>query len=185
MGVSTNEFRPIKPPVPITPGWWWWAAGLLLLTLLAALYVYWNKKRQRARAIPVPAPLPPHVRARLRLEKALSLISDPRLFCIEVSNTARVYLEERFALKAPERTTEEFLIELKETSHLNIDQKALLNQFLERCDLVKFARFEPTETELRELYHVAERLIDETAERLSPIPSPELPAAPAPSSTGP
>jgi hypothetical protein len=79
----------------------------------------------------------------------------------------RTYLEERFELHAPDRTTEEFLAELRSGSTLRPDHKALLEEFLSRCDLVKFARFEPTQDELRALLDAALRFIDETA----PLPS--------------
>src|SRR5205814_9159516 len=112
---------------------------------------------------PVPVPvIPPHVRAKNKLREALSLISDPRLFCIAVSDALRVYLEERFNFRAPERTTEEFLLDLQRTTLLSPEQKESLASFLQECDLVKFARFEPNEHELRRLHDAALRLIDET-----------------------
>ena len=43
----------------------------------------------------------------------------------------------------------EFLYELRETNLLAPDQKDGLGEFLKRCDLVKFARYEPREPELR------------------------------------
>ena len=106
--------------------------------------------------------IPPHVRAKNKLREALSLISDPRLFCIAVSDALRVYLEERFNFRAPERTTEEFLLDLQQTTLLSPEQKESLTAFLQECDLVKFARFEPNEDELRGLHDAALRLIDET-----------------------
>ncbi len=112
-----------------------------------------------------PAPvivIPPHVRAKNKLREALSLIHDPRLFCIVVSDALRVYLEERFNFRAPERTTEEFLLDLQRTSLLTSDQKVSLTEFLQECDLVKFAGFEPNEEELRRLHDAALRLVDET-----------------------
>ena len=57
-------------------------------------------------------PVPAHVRAKQKLEEALALISQPKEFCVLVSDTIRFYLEERFDFRAPERTTEEFLREL-------------------------------------------------------------------------
>jgi hypothetical protein len=80
----------------------------------------------------------------------------------------RFYLEERFDFRAPERTTEEFLHELRATNLLLPDQKASLGEFLSRCDLVKFARYEPGESELRDLHVSAVRLVDET----EPAPEP-------------
>jgi hypothetical protein len=93
----------------------------------------------------------------------LALIADPKPFCIAVSDATRAYLEERFNFRAPERTTEEFLRELSATDLLESNQKESLGRFLESCDLVKFARYEPGEPELRELYGAAMRLVDETA----------------------
>jgi hypothetical protein len=107
-------------------------------------------------------PVPAHLRARHKLAAALDLIAQPKPFCIEVSDVTRHYLEERFTFHAPERTTEEFLRELAETDLLSPDQKESLGRFLESCDLVKFARYEPGETELRALHESALRLVEET-----------------------
>jgi hypothetical protein len=41
-------------------------------------------------------------------------------------------------------------------------QKETLRDFLERCDLVKFARHLPPQPELRNLWEAAIRLVDET-----------------------
>jgi hypothetical protein len=71
-------------------------------------------------------------------------------------------LEERFNFHAPERTTEEFLRELAGTKLLLPDQKDSLGNFLASCDLVKFAKYEPGEKELRELHSSAMRLVEET-----------------------
>jgi len=174
----TNELRDIKPPVVIPRGWqWvWWAVGAL--TAVAALYLawrYWQKRRLLVPAVPI---VPAHVRAKQKLEEALALLGQPREFCILVSDTIRWYLEERFDFHAPERTTEEFLHELKGTNLLTPDQKSSLGEFLNRCDLVKFARYEPAEPELRDLHASALRLIEET----EPPPLSETPSSAGPDS---
>ena len=159
---GTNELRDIRPPVAISSGWeWlWWVVGALLVALLCYLFWRWLRKRKAlAQVVPV---VPPHVRALRGLEDALGQIGDARTFCIMVSDTIRIYLEERFAFRAPERTTEEFLYELQGTNLLTDTQKLSLGDFLERCDLVKFARYEPFETELRDLHASAVRLVEET-----------------------
>ena len=107
-------------------------------------------------------PVPAHIRAKEALQKALEIIGQPKSFCILVSDTVRLYLEERFNFHAPERTTEEFLRELSATNLLTDDQKESLGRFLESCDLVKFAKYEPGEHELRELHSSAVRLVEET-----------------------
>ena len=118
--------------------------------------------------------VPPHVRARRRLEQALRLIDDPKPFTIAVSDATRQYLEERFQFKAPERTTEEFLYELQASNLLTPDQKQSLGEFLKRCDMVKFARYEPLREELQSMHDSALRLVDET----EPGPAPEQSQAP-------
>jgi hypothetical protein len=159
---SAKDIRAIKPPVEIPNGWvWvWWVAALLVLA--AAAYFAWRYWRRKAEEQP-PAPVvPPHERARQKLQEALALIAQPRPFCILVSDTIRIYLEERFNFHAPERTTEEFLHELKATDLLTPDQKQSLGEFLAVCDMVKFARYEPGLPELQALHDSASRLIDET-----------------------
>jgi hypothetical protein len=179
--VLTNDIRAIKPPVEIPNGWAWlgWTlAAAAILAIIGWAFVWWCRRQVAASVLP---PAPPHVRAKLKLQAALALLSDPRLFCIEVSGILRVYLEERFNFRAPERTTDEFLVELQATSLLTPDQKQSLAEFLQDCDLVKFARFEPTQTALRGLLESALRLVDET--QFEPIhPGPHS-QPPPPSST--
>ena len=159
---ATNALRDIKPPVEIPSGWeWlWWTLGALALAALAFLaWRHWRKRKARIAFVP---PVPAHVLAKRKLQEALALISDPKPFCTLVSDTIRLYLEERFDFRAPERTTEEFLHELQGTDLLLPDQKDSLGEFLKCCDLVKFAKYEPGEPELRGLHESALRLVEET-----------------------
>lgn len=173
---ATNGLRDIKPPMEIPTGWdwlWWTLGGLFVLGLLlglVALIIFLVLKNKRAK---LPPPIPAHVRARQNLEDALKLLSQPKPFVTAVSDTLRWYLEERFSFHAPERTTEEFLHELKATPLLDAAQKESLSHFLQSCDLVKFAKYEPTEEELRKLHGAAMRLVDETE------PKPEVEGAKA------
>ena len=145
------------------------AAALLIAAIIAwLLWRYWEKRRAQLPPVPV---IPAHVRAKQRLEEALALIGQPREFCIAVSDTIRGYLEERFSFHAPERTTEEFLYELRETNLLTPDQKDGLGEFLKQCDLVKFAKYEPREPELRDLHGSALRLVEETEPVIEPMPA--------------
>lgn len=162
-----NDIRDIKPPIEVSNGlaWLWWML-LILATVIAVicLWRYWQKRRARIQIVP---PIPAHIRAKQRLQEALTLISQPKEFCILVSDTVRFYLEERFTFRAPERTTEEFLRELSATNLLSPEQKESLGKFLESCDLVKFAKYEPGENELHELHGSAVKLVEETEPRES------------------
>ena len=165
---GTNDLRDIKPPVEIPSGWAWalWLAGALVLA--AVVYFLWRYWKANRGKIILSTPVPAHIRAKQKLSEALSLISQPKEFCIVVSDTLRWYLEERFNFHAPERTTEEFLHELRATTLLTPDQKESLVDFLNRCDLVKFAKYEPREPELRDLHSSAVRLVEETEPVLTP-----------------
>lgn len=154
--------RDIKPPEEFPNVWLWVALGLVALILLGlaiGLILYFASRKK---LVPVVPPIPAHVRAKQKLQEALALIAQPKPFCTLVSDTARFYLEERFNFHAPERTTEEFLHELQNTNLLLPDQKESLGEFLRRCDLVKFARYEPREIELKDLHASAIRLVEET-----------------------
>ncbi len=157
-----NDIRDIKPPVAIPNGWEWLEWMLGTAAVLAVLFLAWKWWQKRRAQIPIVPPVPAHVRAKQKLAEALAVIAQPKLFCILVSDTIRVYLEERFNFRAPERTTEEFLHELQDTDLLAAGQKEKLGEFLESCDLVKFAKYEPGEKELRELHGSAVRLVEET-----------------------
>jgi hypothetical protein len=180
---QTNDIRAIKPPLELPNEWawlWWTLAGLVLLASAIVAWVAWRKRRQMPLPVVV---IPAHVRAKQKLAEALAWITDANKFCTIVADTIRVYLEERFELRAPERTTEEFLVELQSSRHLTRDQKETLGDFLRSCDLVKFARFEPTEAALRQLHEAALRLVDETQFDpivLPPAGRPPLPSTPAP-----
>ncbi len=170
----------IKAPVEIPNPWlWvWWTLGILAVA--AIIYFLWRLQRKKQEQI-LARVIPPHERARKRLEDALRIIFEPVPFTVLVSDTVRIYLEERFNFHAPERTTEEFLYELQNTALLTPDQKQTLGEFLSRCDLVKFARYEPTEIELRDLHASAVRLVDETEPQFAEqVPSSALPVPRSP-----
>ncbi len=83
-------------------------------------------------------------------------------YYVEASDIIRRYIESRFTLKAPEMTTEEFLNNLKGSAQLNLEQKSLLKEFLNACDLVKFAKYAPEAQEIDLVYTSAQRFIEQT-----------------------
>jgi len=175
---AAEDIRGIRPPVNVPGEWAWLGWTLAALAALALLVQALRKLVPRLLHAPPLPVVPPHVRARAKLADALALLGDPRLFCIAVSEVTRVYLEERFDFRAPERTTEEFLAELRATDRLTDGQKLSLGDFLSRCDLVKFARYEPARPELEDLHAAALRLVDETAPQSAPEPRQPQPATP-------
>jgi hypothetical protein len=172
-GAPTRQLflHDIRDPVTIQTLGAWLVRILAVLILGALLWWAWNRWRRSRPTPAAPPPPPPDARALRRLTEALQWIGQPERFCTSVSEILRTYLEERFGLRAPERTTEEFLSELRNSISLDLKNKQVLGDFLTRCDLVKFARAEPGPAELQELHAAAVRLVEETAHR---VPAPPV-----------
>ena len=81
-----------------------------------------------------------------------------------LTNIIRYYIEGRFAIRAPQMTTEEFLFNLNSRRELNAGQKKLLKEFLLSADMVKFARYGPNDKEIENSFNIARRFIEETKE---------------------
>lgn len=184
---ASPQFHDIKPPLEIvTLGTWLGriAAAALLGALLWLGWWLWRRRKPRtARAHMIP----PDERARTRLNAALALLDHPERFCTAVSEITRAYLEERFGLKAPDQTTEEFLADLPKNAELDERHKESLAGFLTGCDLVKFAKFEPARSDLEALHAAALNLVEETAPVIAParaapstLPPPLPPVGKAP-----
>ena len=161
----------------IIPRWIWGLLIVIILTVMASLAIRWFLTKPRT-FLSYPEPPPPHERAL----KALGLLKEKGFieqgliepFYIELSAIVRRYIEERFGLKAPERTTEEFIREAVGSRLLTMDHQALVQGFLEQCDLVKFARYSPRAEDMLAAFASAERLVRET------IPPPPRPQEGAP-----
>ena len=110
-------------------------------------------------------PVPPHEVAydALRRLLALRLIEKGEIerFFVFLSAILREYIESRFGVHAPERTTEEFLEEA--TRHRALEShRARLGEFLRLCDQVKFARYQPDDSTIQQAFDVVKRFIAET-----------------------
>jgi hypothetical protein len=162
VAAATNGLRDIRGPVDIPTGWTWIRRIVVPLLVLALLWWAWRTWRKKRQETAAEAWVSPQDRARAKLREAWVLLEQPERFVIAVSEAVRTYLEERFGLKAPERTTEEFLSELQRSAMLDLRHKQVLEDFLSRCDLVKFAKYEPQRQELEDLHNSAMRLVDET-----------------------
>ena len=88
--------------------------------------------------------------------------SDAKEYYAGVSDCIRRYIERSFKARAPEMTTEEFLGFMRESTALSLDQKDLLKDFLNACDLVKFARYTPGKGEMDAVFVSAKKFIEDT-----------------------
>ena len=81
---------------------------------------------------------------------------------VELSSIIRGYLEARYDIRAPELTTEEFLLVATARPELHEDHRSQLNEFLERCDRVKFAGYRPDADESLATLAAARKFVEDT-----------------------
>ena len=137
-------------------------AGLILLVILLKSKL--KKDAVGQKIVPKPAHKIAFEALEGLLGKNLPSLGKIKEYYSELSDIIRHYLENRFDIKAPEMTTEEFLVSLSNTEDLNGLQKELLRKFLSHCDLVKFAKYGPTKQEIENAFNSAKKLVDETKE---------------------
>ncbi len=162
-----DDIRDVKPPVdwPANAAYLFILAGIILFMVAVFLIKYfcWRYKKNKAL---YQTPKSPWQLAYERLE-ALKGQNYPALgqvkeYYYELSDIIRHYLEDRFSMKAPEMTTPEFLWFLKGSNDLIQEHKELLSDFLNSCDMVKFAKYGSSIKEMEEGFLSAKKLIDET-----------------------
>ncbi len=167
---AAAEMRPplgvLEPQADADAAWsalQWVLFILLAAVALAAVFV--SSRRLRRRVIRINA----WQRARRQLDRLLQQ-ADPSTpdqvaeFFVAISRIVRRYLEDRFGLRAPDLTTEEFL-ELAASAHnLSREHQELLQDFLRQADLVKFAGISASSTEVQRSSQLALRFLDETRE---------------------
>jgi hypothetical protein len=145
----------------------WPAAVVVGIGLAVALLAVIMTRRRRLLELQVPV-IPPGVWALLQLDdlERQELVDHGRVheFYFRLSSIVRQYLERRFKLMAPERTTEEFLRETRRSDLLTDDHKHLLSDFLRVADMVKFALHEPSATESVLALTAARGFVEQTAE---------------------
>ena len=147
-------------------------AGLVFFLAVLTIYgFYFWKKKKRRKVTPEIQPGPEEIAwqelDRLQVENLLAT-GKVKLFHLRISDILRRYIENRFGVKAPERTTEEFLIELSQAGTVdNVllrNHTILLTDFLTQCDLVKFARHEPSMADCEKTVHICREFIERTKE---------------------
>ena len=154
---TVEDIRDIKGFVPVPHGWLWLA--LLGSALLILLLFWWFKRRKPVVAIPVIPPFSPLEIALAALQKLKAANLPVEKFYTQLSDIVRQFIEGRYGLRAPERTTEEFLAEAR----LPEQYMVLLQTFLQEADLVKFARHRPGADDMARALSAAEKFVRESA----------------------
>jgi hypothetical protein len=156
--LAAEEFHDIAPPVDysLIPPWLVFVIAFVALSLLGLIVWLFLKRRKP----PVPPKLPREI-ALEELEQVSSEIEriSPYQFSIRVSDILRKYVTQQYGLPATRQTSIEFLSALAKTPSFSTEEKSLLEDFLNRCDLIKFARYEATTSDSELLLQEAIRFV--------------------------
>jgi len=160
---SPEDIRDIRGPKAVPGSWLLPAvlAGAIVLALCA--YAFWRRRHRGARG----RSLTISEQALERLERARPLMrpATAREFGIAASEVIRSYIERRFEVVATQRTTEEFLQALLQSSNETLARhRALLAEFLQQCDFVKFAGASLAVADMESLFSSARGFVLETGE---------------------
>lgn len=151
------EIRDIAPPVDVFPypPWMIATASILALALLGLL-TWWIVRWLRGR----PGALPPSATAIAlgELDKLRAQVNEtePYAFSIAVSDVLRTFVSRaKFQLPATQQTSPEFLAAISGSPLFSENDRNLLARFLEKCDMIKFARVQATNADNGELVESA------------------------------
>ena len=152
-----------------------WLVGLAILG--AAAYWLYRRRTRPDRPVPVVPPRPAHEIAYESLDaleaSGLLQLGEVKTYHIRVSDILRVYTEDRFDVDAMEMTTGEVLVGL-DRARVARGVVGDFRQLLDRCDLVKFAKFRPEASACSHLVPLGRQLVDVT-KRVDPVPA-DVPA---------
>jgi hypothetical protein len=160
---AAQDIRDIRGPKSVS-------GFSLLTTVLAAViivglctYVVWRRRHRGIKHRTLT--LSELTLERLDSIRPLMLPETARAFGIAASELIRDYIEKRFEVVATQRTTEEFLQTLLQNSNETLlRHRPLLAEFLQQCDLVKFAGDSLAVTDMESLFQSARRFVLETTE---------------------
>jgi len=135
---ASEDIIDIRPPIHIAAPFPWLMVGAAALGLVGVSAAAWKLLRRQRRKLPYEIALE-------RLENTRQLMREfhAEPFCLAVSDVVREFIEEVLLVRAMHRTTNEFL-------HISLSDPQLaphrdtLANFLQHCDLAKFARWSLT-----------------------------------------
>ncbi len=160
------QIADIIPPreFPKQPLSWWLVttAALVVLTVTAAGFIVRRKRILKLKSVP------PSERALAKLralgEKQYIEEGKYEEFYYEITMIIRVFISEQFGIHAPESTTEEFLADMEHNSDFPEEYKPRFREYLDHCDMVKYAAVTPGTEEIQNIFNITRDFILSAAE---------------------
>src|ERR1700680_4851992 len=153
-----QNFHDIAPPIDysLIPPWLIFLGAFVALAIIGL--IAWVIIRSRKRALPIKSARERALELLERMQSDVEKMQSYR-FSIRVSDILRRYVTEQFHLPVTRQTSVEFLNGLTKASPFSEEEKSLLEGFLNRCDLIKFARYEATAADSTLLFAAARHLL--------------------------
>ncbi len=160
-----EDIRPLKDVLEIKGGFAAWPVVILILAaIIVVLWIYFNK-RKKPKEIPGLPPRPAAEIAKEALDalKRSGLIEKGLIkeYYIRLSDIIRSYIENIYKIAAMDKTTWELFQEMK-SRKIERARADKINDFLEDCDMVKFAKYAPNQKEIELIHAKAEEIINMT-----------------------
>lgn len=129
--------------------------SIILFSLIIAAIIYWWMKYKKKTIPQEPIKVESIYDNTL---KQLNILKSQKLWTInqtkehhlKLSELIRNYIEYRYGMLALESTTDELITAMKSEKSISMDILQVLNELLKHCDLVKFAKWKPTEEAVEE-----------------------------------
>lgn len=157
----------INPSIQYIP----WILGGLALLSLVALTLILGKKVDLVSAVKKPpdpglTPYEEAIRALEELENRTFTEAEVKNYYSEMNDILRNYVAKRFGLATFERTNDELVLQL---SHMSIPRDSFisLTQSLRMSDIVKFAKYNPSESDNKNNLKIVRSSIDILDKRLA------------------
>lgn len=175
---ASSDLRPplgeLELPSDTQSRWALWVALAAVVAVLAVAAIVLLGKRQRSirrrNAYEI---------ARTKLDTLMrdygSADSDAQVehFFVEISAVIRRYVEHRFAIRAPDLTTDEFLQLAAGHEELTSEHRGLLGEFLQQADAVKFAGVRASGAEVKRSSELASRFLEDTRANAPDVEEPQ------------
>jgi hypothetical protein len=167
-GEDAEDVRPLRAPKAFSRGFPYWlaaVAAVVIVGIVAFIILYRRAgKPIELTAEPRDTRLPWEIAiAELALLWDTELVAkgEFKLFYLKLTEVFRRYLEKRYGISALERTTWEITLEFRRQG-FPPDEEKVVREFLDDCDLVKFAKFIPTSEQAEHDFQRAREFVLQT-----------------------
>ncbi len=167
---AAEDIIDIRPPIHIAAPFPWLAVSAAAISLVGIGAAAWKLLRRKRRRLAYEIALE-------RLENTRPLMREfhAEPFCLAVSDVVREFIEEVLPVRAMHRTTNEFLHDVGLSDAQLAPHRDTLANFLQHCDLAKFARWSLSVPQMEAMLSSAKDFVIDVGkpkpEKASPLPT--------------